>query len=82
MKHTVGSQEQAVTSSDIEENTQKFMESLKADEEHVQSYFDHPKVKGYKGGLAQYFDAGVISNFAMSLIHHMWLFSLSCLRQQ
>ena len=48
LKQTVGSQEQTVKLPDIEENTKRFMENLKADEEHVQSYFDHPKVKGYK----------------------------------
>lgn len=48
LKQSVGSQQQAVKLSDIEENTKRFMENLKADEEHVQSYFDHPKVKGYK----------------------------------
>lgn len=48
LKQSVGSQEQAVDLSDIENKTRSFMENLSSDEKHVRSYFDHPKVKGYK----------------------------------
>lgn len=47
LKQSIGSQAQAKTAADIEDNTRAFMDALQEDAEHVQSFFKHPKVKGY-----------------------------------
>lgn len=47
LKRSIGSQAQAKTVDDIQDNTRTFMDALQDDSEHVKSYFRHPKVKGY-----------------------------------
>lgn len=49
LKQSIGSQTQADSIDDIQNNTNDFMSHLESNPSHVASYFDHPKVKIYKG---------------------------------
>lgn len=48
LKQSIGTQKQADTVEDIQNNTVAFLSNLENDPNHVASYFDHPKVKAYK----------------------------------
>ena len=48
LKQTIGSQRQARTEADLQQNADAFMTSLADDPQHVQSYFDHPALAPYQ----------------------------------
>ena len=48
LKQTIGSQRQARTEADLQQNADAFMSSLEDDPDHVKSYFDHPALDSYR----------------------------------
>ena len=48
LKHNIGTQAAVHTVQELEDNTNSFMKTLSDDPKHVQSYFNHPKLKGYE----------------------------------
>lgn len=48
LKQSIGSQRQARTEADLQQNADAFMSSLAVDPKHVQSYFDHPTLAPYR----------------------------------
>ena len=48
MKHNIGTQAAVRTVQELEDNTNSFMKTLSDNPKHVQSYFNHPKLKDYK----------------------------------
>jgi transposase len=48
LKQSIGSQRQARTEADLQQNADAFMTSLVEDPKHVQSYFDHPTLAPYR----------------------------------
>ena len=48
LKQTIGSQRQARTEADLQQNADAFMSSLEDDPDHVKSYFDHPALHSYR----------------------------------
>ena len=48
LKHNIGTQAAVNTVQELQDNTNTFMETLSDNPKHVQSYFNHPKLKGYK----------------------------------
>ena len=48
LKQTIGSQRQAKTEADLQQNANAFMTSLSQNPKHVQSYFGHPTLAPYR----------------------------------
>lgn len=48
LKHNIGTQAAVSTILELENNTNSFMKTLSDNPKHVQSYFNHPKLKDYK----------------------------------
>ena len=48
LKRAIGTQAAVKTIQELEDNTNDFMQTLSDKPEHVQSYFNHPKLKDYK----------------------------------
>ena len=48
LKHNIGTQAAVTTIQELENNANSFMKSLSENPKHVQSYFNHPKLKDYK----------------------------------
>ena len=48
LKHNIGTQAAVSTIQELENNTNSFMKTLSDNPKHVQSYFNHPKLKDYK----------------------------------
>ena len=48
LKQTIGSQRQARTETDLQQNANAFMTSLSQNPKHVQSYFGHPTLAPYR----------------------------------
>ena len=48
LKHNIGTQAAVRTVQELEDNTNSFMKTLSDNPKHVQSYFNHPKLKDYK----------------------------------
>ena len=47
LKQSIGTQKQADTMDDIQQNAIDFMTNIESKPDRVASYFDHPKVKRY-----------------------------------
>ena len=48
LKHNIGTQAAVSTIQELENNANSFMKTLSDNPKHVQSYFNHPKLKDYK----------------------------------